>query len=126
MSEISGHVTLHYRDLGGAFDWSCRVGNLIKPNRSTTQFWVVTRHQYGIPALVSQTSFGGETSGEASPNVVCFLRLRLCMVAENCLSKNPHFEGSLFIFYYSFYLLLFSTFFLIYILIQKKNESKIK
>ena len=29
----------------------------------TTQIWVVTRHQYGISALVSQTSFGGETSG---------------------------------------------------------------
>ena len=25
--------------------------------------WVVTRHQYGISALVSQTSFRGETSG---------------------------------------------------------------
>ena len=38
-------------------------GKLIKPIRSTTQIWVVTCHQYGIPALVSQTSFGGETSG---------------------------------------------------------------
>ena len=28
-----------------------------------TQIWVVTRHQYGISALVSQMSFGGETSG---------------------------------------------------------------
>ena len=101
MSEISGHVTVHYPDLGGASDWSCRVGNLIKPIRGTTQIWVVTRHQYGLPALVSQTSFGGETSGVASPNVVCFLRLRSCMVAENCLSKNPHFEGI------TFYLLLF-------------------
>ena len=27
------------------------------------QIWVVRRHQYGISALVSQTSFGGETSG---------------------------------------------------------------
>ena len=25
--------------------------------------WLVTRHQYGISALVSQTSFRGETSG---------------------------------------------------------------
>ena len=31
--------------------------------RRTTQIWVVTRHQYGIFALVSQTSFRGETSG---------------------------------------------------------------
>ena len=42
---------------------SCCVRNLIQPIRSTTQFWVVTRHQYGISALVSQTSFRGETSG---------------------------------------------------------------
>ena len=28
-----------------------------------TQIWVVTRHQYRISALVSQTSFRGETSG---------------------------------------------------------------
>ena len=36
------------------------------PEKSTAgiicQIWVVTRHQYGISALVSQTSFGGETS----------------------------------------------------------------
>ena len=29
-----------------------------------TQTWVVTRHQYGISAFVSQTSFRGETSGD--------------------------------------------------------------
>ena len=34
--------------------------------RSTTQIWVVTRHQYGISAVVSQTSFGGETSGSVT------------------------------------------------------------
>ena len=33
-----------------------------QPIRSTTQIWVVTRHQYGIFALVSQTSFRDETS----------------------------------------------------------------
>ena len=58
-------MTRHYPDLGSASDWSCRVGNLIQPIRSTTQIWVVTRHQYGIPAFVSQTSFRGETSGHA-------------------------------------------------------------
>ena len=56
-------MTGHYPDLGSASDWSCRVGNLIQPIRSTTQIWVVTRHQYEISALVSQTSFGGETNG---------------------------------------------------------------
>ena len=40
------------------------------PEKSTAgiicQIWVVTRHQYGISALVSQTSFGGETSGSVA------------------------------------------------------------
>ena len=53
-------------DLGSASDWSSRMRNLIQPIRSTTQIWVVTRHQYGISALVSQTSFGGETSGSVA------------------------------------------------------------
>ena len=55
-------MTLHYPDLRSASDWSCRMGNLVYPIRSTAQILVVTRHQYGISALVSQTSFGGETS----------------------------------------------------------------
>ena len=37
-----------------------------QPISITTQIWVVTRHQYGISALVSQTSFGGEISGGVS------------------------------------------------------------
>ena len=39
------------------------VVNLLHPIRRTTQIRVVTRHQYGISALVSQTSFRRETSG---------------------------------------------------------------
>ena len=50
-------MTRHYRDLGRASDWSCRAGKF------ATQIWVVMRHQYGISALVSQTSFRGKTSG---------------------------------------------------------------
>ena len=42
------------------------MGNLIQPIRSTTQIWVVMRHQYGISVLVSQASFGGETSGSVA------------------------------------------------------------
>ena len=71
-----GYSTLmmrHYsQDLGSASDWSYRVGNLIQPIRSTTQISVVTRHQYGISALVSQTSFGGETSGNENNNLCKF------------------------------------------------------
>ena len=80
-------MTRHYPDLGGASDWSCQVENLIQAMRGTTQIWLVTCHQYGISVLVSQTSFGGETSGGvtkchftgkpvvSSWNVGCFLRL---------------------------------------------------
>ena len=35
-------------------------------NQKLTQIWVVTRHQYRISALVSQTSFRGETSGSVA------------------------------------------------------------
>ena len=45
---------VHYPELGRAPDWSCRVGNLLQPIRSTTQISVVKRHQYGLFALVSQ------------------------------------------------------------------------
>ena len=56
-------MTCHYLDLGSASDWSCWKGNLLQPIRSATKVWVVTCHQYGISALVSQMSFRGETSG---------------------------------------------------------------
>ena len=53
----------HYLDLGSAFDWSCCMENLTQPIWSITQIWVVTRHQYRISVLVSQTTFDEETSG---------------------------------------------------------------
>ena len=56
-------MTRHYPDLGSASDWLNQISHTARPIRSTTQIWVVTRHQYGISALVSQTSFRGETSG---------------------------------------------------------------
>ena len=69
-------MTHHYPDLASTSDWSCRVRNLLQPIRSTTQIWVVMRHQYGISLLISQTSFGGETSGKLMLQIFgCFLRL---------------------------------------------------
>ena len=56
-------MTRHYPDLGGAFDWLKQISLTTQPIRNTTQIWVMTRHQYGISALVSQTSFRGETGG---------------------------------------------------------------
>ena len=40
------------------------VGIFFQPIRSTTKVWVVTRHQYGISALVTQTSFCEGSSGD--------------------------------------------------------------
>ena len=60
-------MTLHYWDLGSASDWLNQISHAVRPIRSTTQMlWVVTHHQCGISALVSQTSFGGETSGSVA------------------------------------------------------------
>ena len=66
-------MTCHYSDLGSASDWSFCEGNLLQPIRSTTQVWVMTRHQYGISAGVPRTLFLGDLV--ASRNVGCFLRL---------------------------------------------------
>ena len=79
-------MTRHYPDLGSASDWLNQISHTARPIRSTTHIWVVTRHQYGISALVSQTSFRGETSGSvvkcrlfyqvrASPPIVTVIRV---------------------------------------------------
>ena len=47
-------MTRHYPDLGSACDWLNQIYQVARPIRSTTQIWVVMRHQYGISALVSQ------------------------------------------------------------------------
>ena len=59
-------MTRTYPDLSSASDWLNQISHDARPIRSITQIWVVTRHQYGISALVSQTSFGGETSGSVA------------------------------------------------------------
>ena len=59
-------MTLHYPYLGSASNWLNQISHAAQPIRSTTQIWVVTRHQYGISALVSQTSFGRETIGSVA------------------------------------------------------------
>ena len=56
-------MTRHYSDLGSASDWMKQISPAVRPIRTITQISVVTCHQYGISALVSQTSFRGETSG---------------------------------------------------------------
>ena len=46
--------------------WLNQISHAVRPIRSTTQILVVTRYQYGISALVSQTPFSGETSGSVA------------------------------------------------------------
>ena len=66
----------------------------------------MTRHQYGISELVSQTSFGGEISGsvakcrlfsQASETVVDSLDCHLIFLVKDCVHvsftvKNLHFS----------------------------------
>ena len=52
-------ITRHYPDLGSASDW---MQILLHPCRSSAHIWVVTCHQYGICAVVPQTSFRGEST----------------------------------------------------------------
>ena len=57
-----------------------REGNLLQPIRSTTQIWVATRHQYGISAVISQTSFpGGASGGVVNPDAYVFQTFRACL-----------------------------------------------
>ena len=57
-------MTCHYLDLGSAVEANFSSGTI--KIRSTIQIWVVTRHQYGISVLVSQTSFHGDTRGDVA------------------------------------------------------------
>ena len=59
-------MTRHYPDLGSASDWLNQISHAARPIRNATQIRVVTRHQYGISALVSHTSISGETSGSVA------------------------------------------------------------
>ena len=76
-----------YTDDGWCF-WL--VGNLLQPIRTTTQIWVVNkRHQFGISAFVSQTSFRGETSGGIA-KCDCLLRLTMKLRGEVHLQQRPN------------------------------------
>ena len=56
-------MTCHYPELRCTCDRLKQVSHAARPIQSTTQIGVVTRHQYGISALVPQTSFPrGETT----------------------------------------------------------------
>ena len=60
--ETSAEILYWWR----ASNWLKQISHAARPIRSTTQMWEVTRPQYRISVLVSQASFGGETSGNVS------------------------------------------------------------
>ena len=45
-------MTCHFPDLGSASDWLQQISLAVRPIGSTTQTWIMTRHQCGISALV--------------------------------------------------------------------------
>ena len=55
-------LLISWKELGSASFWL--VERKFQPIRSTTKIWVETRHQYGISALVTQTSFCEGSSGD--------------------------------------------------------------
>ena len=80
-------MTRHYPDLGIASDWLNQISHALRSIRSTTQNWVVTLHQYGIFALVLRRIWQGKPV-VASPNVGCFLRLKILWRKVSCQEKN--------------------------------------
>ena len=52
-------MTCHYPDLDSASDWLKEIPLATRPDLGS----VASGNQCGISALVSQASFGGETSG---------------------------------------------------------------
>ena len=62
--EVSAEIPYWY--LGSASDWLNPISHAALSIRSTTQISIVTRHQYGISALVSERLFVGVTSGSVT------------------------------------------------------------
>ena len=69
-------MTRHYPDLGSASDRLDQISHAAPPIRSTTQIWVVTRHQYGFLHSFLRRHLARKPP-VASPNVGYFLRLLL-------------------------------------------------
>ena len=71
-------ITRHYPDLGSGSVWLKQISHADRPIRSTTQIWVVNRHQWGISSLsLSWTTSPRKSSRSGSGNVGCFLALTL-------------------------------------------------
>lgn len=70
-------MTRHFPHLVNTCDWLSRGGNLPQPIRSTTQIWVMTRHQCRISTFFPKTSFRGEIRGGGEARIGSFTKCRL-------------------------------------------------
>ena len=84
-------MTRHYSDLGSASDWLKQISHEARPIRSSTQIWVVTRHQYGISALISQT-LGAIHSIKSSGNFGPKLNVSVRSNRKSFEKTGPPFE----------------------------------
>ena len=95
-------MTRHYPDLDSASNCLNQISRAGRPIRRTTQIWVVARHQYGISALVSQTSIGREATGSvAKCRLFSQAIIRMGAVIERrtlnrieCICENLQLAGS--------------------------------
>ena len=83
-------MTLHYPDLNSVSDWLKQISHAVRPIRSTTLMWVVTRHQYGMSTLVSQipdvgrpASWKRQMKGLPSKQFSFFFQSKVCGMVKN-------------------------------------------
>ena len=71
--DLSGMEISHNKQYWQSLHDLTGLANLLHSIRCPTQIWQVTRHQYGISVLVSQTTFREEPV-VTSRNIGCFLK----------------------------------------------------
>ena len=76
-------MTRHYPVLDSASGWLNQISHAVRLIRSTTQTSEVTHHQYGISALVSQTSFGRESSGSVAKCLLFSQAIKMMDINRN-------------------------------------------
>ena len=83
-------MTRHYADLGSASDWLKQISQAARPIRSTTQIWVVTRHQYGIsvlqPNLIQKLFIRFFFASKSLENITTYKKMK----AWNVSNHNYH------------------------------------
>ena len=84
-------ITHHYPDLSSTSDWLKQISHMAWPIGSTTQIWLVMRHQYVIFCTCFSDFIFTRKPLVALHNVRCFLRRdfsKLCLLTISC-RLNP-------------------------------------